>query len=120
MKKLAIVAAFAVVLLAVYGSWAAASSFIGTSAGKCSTSLQQSSLKCLKAELVKTQRALTDLQRDVLKCEKTINVAQFGVDQGTYGYVWRDPTATPTEFLTSALDISTAQDADWRVLVYTC
>jgi hypothetical protein len=71
------------------------------------------SLKCLKSELVKVQK--------VLNCLRTVGVSSYGENPngGTFGYVWRDPTATPTEFLSTALDYD-SKNADYRFYVSRC
>lgn len=83
-------------------------------ASRCSTAVTQASLKCLKSELVKVQKALN--------CLRTVGVSSYGENPngGTFGYVWRDPTATPTEFLSTALDYDNSKNADYQFYVSRC
>ena len=125
LKKLAIVGALGVLVLAS-GSWAGAGqtstrsseterAFAALSgASRCSTAVTQASLKCLKSELIKVQKALN--------CLRTVGVSAYGENPsgGTFGYVWRDPTATPTEFLTTGLDYDNSNSADYQFYVSRC
>jgi hypothetical protein len=68
-------------------------------------------LKCLKSELIKAQKALN--------CLRTVGVSSYGEDPGggTFGYVWRDPSTTPTELLTTGLDYDNSNNADYQFYV---
>jgi hypothetical protein len=124
LKKLAIVGALGVLVLAS-GSWAGAGqtstrssntdrAFAALSgASRCSTAVTQASLKCLKSELIKVQKALN--------CLRTVGVSSYGdASGGTFGYVWRDSTSNPPEFLTSALDYDNRNTADYQFYVSRC
>jgi hypothetical protein len=81
-------------------------------ASRCSTAVTQASLKCLKSELIKVQKALN--------CMRTVGVSSYGDPAGTFGYVWRDSTSTPPEFLTTGLDYDSSNNRDYDFFVSRC